>query len=789
MSQQYPDMNNTGVGGSQETIELRKKLNRMLRRWPWFIASILLFLAVSFLYLFYADPSYKAKASLMIKDEKKGADILSNPALKGVGIWESAKLVENEIEILRSYDLMEYVVDTLQLFVSLTNIGNIKNYPVYGNDVPFHIEIINPGDIYREREWDIIDTISGLLFRGEEDKEWKILNYGQVYSSGEIKFRCMPNVTTPFKVGDKILNLTKKYKVEIDTPEEAILRYNKILEVEAASKLATVITLAIKDNNKKRATKILENLIDLYNYKATENRNRVTDITIDFLSERLNAVVGSLKGVEGTVEKLKSRNMVTDLSADAKQYLANSQQVDAQKVENQTQLNIINALERNLQLSQDNPQLVPTTFGIQDPSLGLLIEKHNELVLQKERIQEKSGPKNPLLIDQQNQISELRSRLLNNVRNLKQAYTISLEDISQKDAQLNSRIRNVPQLEKKLLEITRNQNVQEQLYSFLLLKREEAAVTRASDIQDSHTIIQPRSVKAGSFKIYMVLMLGIVMGFLIPFGFFSWIDFFDNKVGDIDQVQQLSGLPVLGFISHIRKIKTPIVVNAHSRSAVSEQIRNIRAGIAFTGNGRVVKSILVTSFNVSDGKSFISLNLAAGFALLNKRTVILEFDLRRPRLAKDLGIQPKDGITTLLSGNALSDDLFEEVQGFDGKLFLLPSGPLAPNPAELISGARMKCLIDRLQQKFDYIIIDSPPIGLVADASLLQQFADISLFVLRQGYTSKDVYQVLKDRAISFPERPNYVILNDVGKRKRYRGAYGNDQYGKGYYFEEKVKS
>ncbi len=240
----------------------------------------------------------------------------------------------------------------------------------------------------------------------------------------------------------------KNFKIIINQPAETVLGYSRKLSVHAASKLSSIINLELNENNKNRGIAVLENLLSIYRDKGLENKNQVIDRTIDFLNNRLVAVASELRGVEGTVEQFKSQNMVTELSADAKQYMAMAQQVDAQKAGSQTQLNIISALERDLQINQENPQLVPTSFGIQDASLGVLIEKHNELVLQKEKIQEKTGPKNPLLIDQQNQIAELRNRLLTNVRNLKQAYTISLDDISRKDAQLNSRIRTVPQLKK-----------------------------------------------------------------------------------------------------------------------------------------------------------------------------------------------------------------------------------------------------------------------------------------------------------------------------------------------------
>jgi len=785
MKQQYIDIDDQEMREEGESFNLKKGLFRMLRMWPWFLFSLLVCLLVAWLYLRFTNPVYKAGASLIVIDEKKGAELMDRSRLKEIGLGGNSKLVENEIEILQSYDLMEDVVDRLQLFVSVNHVGRIKDIAAFGNEIPFIIEIMNPDAIKKTKHWIISDTVNAVLFQGENDKHKVLLKYGQIYNSGGISFRCLPGTQNPDFSAYKEDSSITKYKVDINPPSGTAIQYSGKLSVEAASKVGTVINLEIKDINQKRAVAILHTLIAFYNQHGLEDKNRVTDNNIDFLNDRLLAVASELRGVEGSVQKFKSENRVTDLSADAVQYVATSQQVDAQKAQSQTQLNIISELERDLEQNQASPQLVPSTLGIEEPSLSLLIAKHNELVLQKERMEQKSGPKNPLLIDQQNQIIEIRSNLLTNVRNLKQAYKISLDDISRKDAQLNSQIRNVPQLEKKLMQITRNQNVQEQLYAFLLEKREEAAVSRASDIEDSRTIVKARGLGTVSPKTRIVWALGILIGIMFPVALISLKDFMNNRVGDITQVQQRTDLPFLGVISHIKKLKSQFVISSNSRSVVAEQIRNIRTAISFTGKGERVKSILVTSFQPGDGKSLVSLNLAAGYALLNKKTVILEFDLRRPHITKHLGIDAKEGISSILSGKSSLNDLLVEIPGYDKNLFLLPAGHLPPNPAELISGPRMACLIKGLQESFDHFIIDTPPFSLVADVSLLQQYADITLIVLRQDYTSRDVYTELKQRSARHPDRPTYLLLNDVGKRKRYQGGYGYD-YGKGYYHEEK---
>lgn len=779
---QYIDIEGIPVKENNEGFSFSNWSRRMLRNWPWFILSLAICLALSFLYLRYANHVYHAVASIVVKDDKKGAEVMDNSMMKEIGLGGNSKLVENEIEVLKSYDLMETVVNRLQLFTAIKHVGRIRDVDVFADDLPFQFDIQDRQKIKNPIQWEVSDTVGGVTFQGPADKSPVYIKYGQFYTSDGIGFRLVRDSTFSYPVAGNAEIKYSKYKVALTPPSDAAIQYSRNLSVDAASKVATVINLEMKDSNKKRAAAILQTLIAIYNRQGIEDKNRATDNTVNFLTARLSEVASELQGVEGSVERFKSQNRVTNLSSDAQQYLDLAQQVDIQKAQSQTQMNIVNALEKDLKENESNPKLVPSTLGIEEPSLGLLIEKHNELVLRRERISRESGPKNPLLVDVDAQIKEIRSRLISNVSNLKQAYAISLNDVAYQDARLNSRIRSVPLMEKKLVQITRNQNVQEQLYAFLLQKREEAAITRASNIEDSRTILQARSLGTISPKPTMVWAFGGLLGLLIPISLIGIRGAMNNKIGDVTEVQTHTDLPILGTIPHVKKLKNPIVISTHSRTAAAEKIRSVRTAIGFTGKGRNVKTILVTSFQPGEGKSFASLNLAVSYALLRKKTVILEFDLRKPQLTKNIGLTAKEGITNILAGKGILDDLLIEVPDHEGNLYILPAGNLPPNPAELISGTQMEDLIKMLHERFDYVIIDSPPLGVVTDATLLQKYADITILVLRQNYTSNLVYEKLNQRAFQHSSQPVYIILNDMGKSKRYEDAYG---YSGGYYHDK----
>ncbi|MET0637343.1 MAG: polysaccharide biosynthesis tyrosine autokinase [Chitinophagaceae bacterium] len=785
MKQQHIDSDELVMKEKDTDFNLNRWIIRMLRMWPWFLLSLLACLALAFFYLKYKNPVFNSVAAVMVKDEKKGADLMNSSVFSEMGFGSSNKLVENEIEILKSYDLMEEVVGTLQLFVDIKHLGRIRDVDVYDDDIPFALEIINPEIIRQPATWHVTDSTGGVLFARDEDTRPQFIKYGQETGIGPIHIRFMPNLLHNREISADSAAPTRNYEVTIQTPGETTDAMVKKISVEAVSKNATVINLSIKDLNRKRGVAILQTLVRVYNEHGLKDKNIVTDNTVTFLNERLLAVSRELQEVEGSVERFKSDNRVTDLSADAQQFMIASQAIDAQRAQSQTQLNIISALERDLIINQENPQMVASTLGIQEPSLGALIAQHNELLLRKDRLQELSGPRNPGLVDMQQQVKELRNKLLTNVKNLKSAYMIAVNDVASKDNQLSGRIRNMPSLERKLLQITRNQNVQQQLYAFLLQKREEAAVSGASNIEDSRTIIRPRSVGVVSPRKIPTWGLAVLLGLLIPIVVVGVKDFMNNKIGDAAQVEERTSIPIIGMISHAKKVKNPIVINRTSRSVVAEQIRNIRTSIGYTGKGKDVQTILITSFQPGDGKSFISVNLAAGYALLNKKTVILEFDLRKPAVSKDLGITGKEGISSVLTGKKKVEDLIIELPGNDGFLYLLPAGFIPPNPAELISGSQMKKMIDDLKAIFDIVIIDTPPFSLVTDASLLQEYSDITLVVLRQDHTNKAVYNELRSLKSNGAKNPVYILLNDVGKRKRYDS--GGYVYGKGYFVEDEA--
>ncbi|PVD50281.1 hypothetical protein DC498_20790 [Terrimonas sp.] len=773
-------------GQDDSGIDPKQIFLKILNNWPWLVLSLISTLALGILYNRYAEPVYKAEAAVLIKDEKKGgAGLLENPLLKELNLSGGGKLVDNEVEVLKSYDLMESAVRKEQLFLHIKSKGTLTSRSVFGEEFPLIVRVANPDTISEPFSW--------LVNHNLKEDKWEV-NYSKTHPSLDVVLEKWFNINgiiiqflnnpsynvQSHKIPDTV-NVDSKYTFGFYPVGASVSGYLKALSVQPLSKTSSIIGLEILDHNQRKARATLKALIDTYNEQGLEDKKQVSTNTLEFLNSRLAIIEKELRLVEGQVEKFKSTNKITDVSAEAQQYLDQAKEVDLQKAQQQTNLNILESLEESIKNNQDDSRMVTSASGIVEPSLAGLIQDYNKLVLERERQTERLGPKNPITVDLGNQVVNAKSSLLSNISILKQGYKITLNNINNKDAELSLRIRNIPQMEKNLVQIKRDQSVKEQLYFFLLQKKEESAITLASTTLDSRSIEKPRNAGKVKPNKQLVLAIAVLLGLLLPAGVIYFASLFDNKVGDKTEVEHKCKAPVLGEISYARKEKSPIVIEKGSRSIVAEQFRVIRTNIGFVRNGgKNSKIILVTSHRPAEGKSFVSLNLAASFALLDKKVVVLEFDLRKPRLSQSLKIQAGQGISNYLSSDSVNlKSLLHEVPGFNDNLFLLPAGPIPPNPAELILGKNMNVMMEALKNDFDYIILDTPPYSLVTDSSLLAEYADINLVVLRHEYTFKFVLQELNKKIAENPGQHLYTVINRVGERRNYTKFknYGYTEY------------
>ena len=748
-----------------ETKNLRAVLLRYARNWPWFLVSVAVALTGAYVYLLFQPPIYKVQASLLVKDEKKGID--GDNMLKELEIFTPKKVVENEIEILKSYTLMDKIVGQMQLatrYYVKTTFGQRETFAP-----PVRLVLEQPkSDIYQE--------LLTITFPG-----------GGRVRINDVAYPLNQSIRTPYGrlrvfSKDPVKANTDPIYVDVQPQSDAVRGFLKNLKAEPTSKASSVIMLTLEDAVPQRGEVIVNQLINEYNQAAIADKNKMAANTLHFIEERLGLISSELATVEKDVELYKSSAGITDLSAQAQNFLTTVQQNDAQLNQVKIQLGALGDVERYIRSQSTTQGVAPATLGLADPVLLGMVNRLSELEMKREQLSRTTSDENPLVQTIDGQIGETRKSISENVDNMKRQLQISQQQMVVNNSRMEGMIRSIPNKERALMDISRQQAVKNGLYTYLLQKREETAVSYASAISDSRTIDGARydNVPVKPVRRFFFLLFGLV-GFLIPIGAMASRDALNNRILRRVDVEEQTKTPIMGELMKSKRPE-PIVIKARSQSVLAEQIRTLRTNLQFIkSNTDQCQVLLFTSSISGEGKSFISLNLGASLALTGRRTVILEMDLRKPKLHKNLGLLSGVGISNYLIGDATLDEVIQAIPDYEN-YYMITSGPIPPNPSELLSTDKLPELIHALKQQFDYVIIDSPPIGLVTDAQLIAPLADATMYIVRHDLTPK-VY--LKQLDVWYREnRFNKlnVILNAIGEGEAYYNSY---QYG-GYYDEGK---
>ncbi|SOD91810.1 GumC family protein [Spirosoma fluviale] len=753
-------------GVEQPTI--RVILFRYLKHWKWFALSLVLAGAAAYVFLIYQTPIYKIQASLLIKDEKKGLD--GENILKEMDILMPKKTVENEIEIIRSYTLMDKVVKHLGLDVQYFRATPTIDEEIY-NESPVRLVVERPTSALYE----------GKLTISFVDKNHVKIN-DQTYLVNQ-------SVATPYGrlriFARRPLNDTLESISVLVTPQSQIVNdYLKRLTVEPTSKASTVLEMALEEAVPAKGEAMLSQLIDEYNRAAVVDKNLVAASTLDFIEERLRLISGELTSVEKDVEQFKTSQGITDLGLQAQTFLQTVQDNDAKLNQVTIQLSSLNDIENYINSKSGSRGVTPATLSLSDPILLGLVTKVSELELQRDVLARTTSDRNPLLQSLDSQIKATKESITENVQTIKAQLTGTRAQLAITNQRLEGMVRTVPHKERALLNITRQQAIKNNLYTYLLQKREETALSYASTLPDSRVVDMPRH-EMDPIKPVRKVIFGLFgfLGLLVPVGLIAARDALNNRVRRRSDVEEASQVPILGEVVESDSSKALVVVS-RSRSVIAEQIRALRTNLQFLrSNPSGSQVILFTSSISGEGKSFMSLNLGASLALVDRPTVILEMDLRKPKLHVSLGMRNPVGISNYLIGEATLDDVLQPIEGFPN-YFLISSGPLPPNPSELLNGPNLSRLFDELRQRFEYVIVDSPPIGLVTDAQVIAPFADATLYMVRHDITPKTYLKMVDTLYREHRFQNLNVILNAVDDGESYYYSYS---YG-GYYEEDKPK-
>ncbi|WPP52910.1 GumC family protein [Catalinimonas niigatensis] len=770
-----------GSGGAEE-INIKAILLKYLRYWYLFMIGIIVCLIFAFIHLrYYTTPQYYINSTLLIKDEQGGSG-LSSEGLGGLDMFRSSKSIGNEIVILKSRSLMQRVLSELSFNASYYVEGRVRDVEVYAHDLNITLIVskLDPLAFGKSIKIHIKDHNNFELI--EKDK-----NGNEVFST----YKFGQEINKPYAsftvIASADMQNAKDITVKFQDIRKLAEKYSRKLMIEPINKGASVLNIGLSEAVPQRGINIINKLIEVYNKEAIEDKKQVATSTIGFLDDRIQYLSMELSEVEKSVEEYKQQNDLTDVSSNAQMYLQRANEYNKQLADYEIQLDILNSLEDYVK--KEELELVPSSLNISDPTLNSLLAKFNELQLERQRMLRTTQPSSSLILNMDDQLTNLRVNITENLKNIKNGLLITKNNLQSSSARFESRIQRVPSIERALLEINRQQSIKQEIYLYLLQKREEAGLSLASTTANSR-IIDPAT--AGDYPISpkksSIYLVSLMLGLFLPFAFVYVKEMLNDRVQTQKDVEKATTTPILGEIYH-NTFSDHLIVTENKRTPITELFRLIRANLHFATLGKQNKVILVTSSMSGEGKTFFSINLGASLALSGKRVVVISFDLRKPKLMYSLKLPDKLGVTNyLVSDNFSIASLAQAVKAVPG-LFAIGTGPLPPNPAELMMGTKVKQLMDELRKQFDYVIVDSSPIGQVADTFNLAPYIDSTLYIVRYNFSYKNQMAIVQDIYQNKKLKHPMIVLNDAKKKNKIGYGYG---YGYGYEYsngQEKEKS
>lgn len=779
----------------KDDFDLRMVLEKYLIHWQWFILGAFLCLSVAYVYLRYATPQYQASTTILVKDEKKGGMLSELSAFSDLGLGSALKSnVDNEVEILKSRTLVESTVKALKLNVGLIAYGNVKSTEAY-KDTPIIVDFINQKpDFFKSRmllnfvsltpnSFTLESKIKSLEVPvlAQNKKEYR---YGEIIATSIGDFI----VTKPIIVNKLINKDFQSIDISVSPIDEVVRGYLRRIKVNPISKTSSVVEISITDPIVKRAEIFLDKLIQIYNNDAAADKNFISENTSKFIAERLELITQELDGVEQDVESFKKSNSLTDIESEAKLFIEGSSEYNKLSVQNEIQLNVVSSMLDFLKKST-NADLLPANIISKEGDAGELINSYNQLILERNRILKSATLANPTVVTLDQQIASLKSNVAESLSRMQTSLNIQKRNLKGQEGLLDSKIGKIPVQERQFRVIARQQKVKEELYLYLLEKREETAISLAATAPNARVIDAAKaSVIPVSPKKNIIYLAALLLGLLIPFGIIYIKDLLDTKVKNRLDITDKFNIPFLGDIP---KSLTPNeIIDTTSRTSTAEALRIVRANLDFMLNqvpeGRA-KSIFLTSTISGEGKTFLSVNLASIFAHSGKKVLLIGMDIRKPKLNEYIGITKTKGLTDYLSSkNEPISDFITKYKGYEN-LDVLLAGSIPPNPTELLMNTKVDELFAQFKKDYDFILVDTAPVSLVSDTLIVAKYADTFVYVVRANHMDKRMLSI-PDILHKENKLPNMAfILNDTEVSKGYGyGGYGYGSYGYGITHEKK---
>lgn len=763
----------------EDEFDLKKILSRFLQFWKLYILSVVIFVFLGFMYIRYSTPLYQVNAQVLVQDgqNSNSSSFLNSDMLSDFGgMFNVQNNVYNELAILQTKDLLEKVVKEMNLNVSYYNKGDIRDVEQYHKS-PFHAYYIPNGDTIP-----LVTLQLAFPNAGKDNKFTLIAN--------DTSFTAAFNDTLTVAQGKLTISPTglpfqnTDYLLILNSVDAVIAGIRENLTIELTNKDNTVISLTYNTNIPRKGEDLLKNLVDAYINRNLSEKNQMSDSTIKFINSRIAIVSKELGGIEGDIQQFKQKNKIADLTEQSKELINNSSSYYTKLNETEVQLDVVKTMLGYLKDDPSGARPVPYLLTT-DPSFLALAQQYNSLLVEKTQLLLSARESNPIVQNIDIQINNLRNDIKKSLQNQQKALEISRDNIRKENNLIGDMVYNVPAQERAYVDMSRERDVKQALYLYLLQKKEETAITKASNISNAAIIERPRTNVLPYFpnKI-MILAASILLGLILPTIGIIIRRLMNNRILTRDDITEVTDAPILAEIGHSEK-QGLLSMQSEGRSVIAEHFRVFRTNMDFLTTQNKTAHILITSSMTGEGKSFIASNLGMLYAYSGKRVLLMELDLRKPKLSSMLSISNSAGFSNYIISNKSHYEFIRPVPDNDN-LFVMSSGPIPPNPAELLMSEKMSSLFSQLDKEFDIIIMDTPPIGAVTDAQILSKHADINLYVVRQHYSYKYNLEIIND-LLDHKRMPNlYVVVNDVKKGTSYRYGYGGYGYGYGYAEVEK---
>ena len=770
-----------------QDIDLAALFLKYVFYWKWFAMSVIICCTAAFIYLRFQLPVYQVSSSILIKeDDKNGQSAKGSLAsMQDLGVLSMTSKFDNELEILKSRTLVKKVVNDLGLYINLSEPRSLGYaIPLYKN-APLSVFMTS-------QEADLLESPVYLDLTYQQKSLRVVAEYreNQVEVKVEKVFDVFPAALST-SVGVITVALADKggldepvhLKAVISNPTRIAVEYVEAMTVAPTSKITTIAKVGVKNTIKERGVDFIYSLIANYNREANDEKNEVALKTAEFIRERIGIINNELGSTEDRLADFKQKSGLTNLTNDAQMALQESSKYEQQRTENATQIRLVKFLNEYIDNPMNQNEVLPTNVGLTDAGLASKIDQYNTLIIERKRLLHTSSENNPAVIHLNTGLEAVRHNVRTSVASVLKGLEIAQVDLARQAGKFETRISNAPKQEKEFMSISRQQEIQAALYTKLLEKREANVITLASTANNGRIIEEPMAGVSPVAPKKMVIMMGaFVLGLVLPVGGIFIYGLTRYKIEGRKDVEEATRLPIVGELplSHSEVLEGAIMLRENQNSLMEEAFRNFRTNVLFMLD-RHEKVILLTSTMPSEGKSFVTGNLAASMAYLGKKVLVMGMDIRKPGLNKVFNLSSKvKGVTDYLV-DPEHTDLFSLIQhaDFSENLDVLAGGTIPPNPTELVARDTLVELVDRLKEHYDYILLDTAPIAMVTDTALISRVADLCVYVCRVDVTPKVDFGYVNELKADKMFNKLAVVVNGLDFQKR---KYGYGKYGYGYH-------